>query len=210
MFTGLVEAVGTLSAVVQAGGGAQVSVAVRWPGEDAATRLGDSVAVNGACLTVIRIAAQDGSETLTFDLSHETLSLTTFAQAVVGQRVNLERALLVGDRLGGHIVTGHVDGVGHLAKKTPHPAGWDLVYALPLPLLPEVVKKGSICLDGVSLTVNHVGGELPMDCIGVTIVPHTGQNTQLLDGVVGKLVHVETDIFAKHIRRLTEFSRQNA
>ncbi len=209
MFTGLVEAVATVTAVEFAGGGARLSVAVRWPEVDGPTRLGDSIAVNGACLTAIAIAAAESAETLTFDLSHETLARTTFAHATAGQRVNVERALLVGDRLGGHIVTGHVDGVGHLVSKTAHPAGWDLVYGLPADLLPEIVQKGSICLDGVSLTVNRVGGDLPTHCVGVTIVPHTSQHTQLLEGEVGKAVHVETDIFAKHIRRLTEFTRQN-
>ncbi len=207
MFTGLVEALGTLTAIAHRGGGAQLSVNVRWPEGDEATGLGDSVAVNGACLTAIRIAADEAGETLTFDLSHETLARTTFATAAVGQTCNLERAMRVGDRLGGHIVTGHVDGVGHLMEKRAHPAGWDLIYGLPPALLPEVVEKGSICLDGVSLTVNRVGGgDLPMHCVGVTIVPHTAQHTQLLAGEVGKAVHVETDILAKHIRRLTQFS----
>ncbi len=208
MFTGLVEAVGTLTAAVKKGGGMQLSVAVHWPDGDRATRLGDSVAVNGACLTAIRIAQGDGVETLTFDLSHETLARTVFADATVGTPCNLERALKVGDRLGGHIVTGHVDGVGQLLERRPHPAGWDLIYRLPAALLPEVVEKGSICLDGVSLTVNRVaGGDLPADSVGVTIVPHTAQHTQLLHGEVGKAIHVETDIFAKHVRRLMEFSR---
>ncbi len=110
MFTGLVEAVATVTAVEFAGGGARLSVAVRWPEVDGPTRLGDSIAVNGACLTAIAIAAAESAETLTFDLSHETLARTTFAHATAGQRVNVERALLVGDRLGGHIVTGHVTG----------------------------------------------------------------------------------------------------
>lgn len=209
MFTGLVEAIGKITSVTQAGGGAQISVTVRWPEGDAVTRLGDSTAVNGACLTAIRIVPDTDTETLTFDLSHETLARTTFEEAIVGQRCNLERALRVGDRLGGHIVTGHVDGVAHLAAKRQQPAGWDLVYVLPQALLPEVVEKGSICLDGVSLTVNRVAGDdLPAHAVGVTIVPHTAQHTQLLDGEVGKAVHVETDIFAKHVRRLMEFSRQ--
>lgn len=211
MFTGLVEALGTIVEVNQAGGGARVAVQVRWPDDIGTTQLGDSVAVNGACLTVIAIASGDGDETLTFDLSHETLARTTFAAAAAGLPCNLERALRVGDRLGGHIVTGHVDGVGQLLEAQQHPAGWDLVYGLPMSLMPEIVQKGSICLDGVSLTVNRVGGDdIAMHCVGVTIVPHTAQHTQLLHGGVGKLVHVETDIFAKHVRRLMEFARPPA
>ena len=208
MFTGLVEAVGTLEDVAFAGGGAQLRIAVQWPEGDGPTGIGDSVAVNGACLTAIRVLDEAGRESLTFDLSHETLARTTFASAVVGQAVNLERALKVGDRLGGHIVTGHVDAVGQLREKHAHPAGWDLLYELPAALLPEVVEKGSICLDGVSLTVNRIGGrDLPAQYVGVTIVPHTAQHTQLLQGDVGKSVHVETDIFAKHVRRLMEFAQ---
>ncbi len=211
MFTGLVEAVGTITAMTLQGGGAQLSVVVRWPEGDGASRLGDSTAVNGACLTAIRISESAAGETLTFDLSHETLARTTFGAAVVGQPCNLERALRVGDRLGGHIVTGHVDGVAHLVAKRQQPAGWDLDYELPSTLLPEVVEKGSICLDGVSLTVNRVGAaHQPAGVVGVTIVPHTAAHTQLLHGDIGKAVHVETDIFAKHVRRLMEFTRQSA
>lgn len=209
MFTGLVEALGAVTAVVHEGGGARLSLAVRWPERDGATRLGDSVAVNGACLTAIRVAHDGDGEVLTFDLSHETLARTTFGDAVVGQICNLERALRLGDRLGGHIVTGHVDGVARLLAKHAQPAGWDLIYGLPAALLPEVVEKGSICLDGVSLTVNRVGGgDLPLHGVGVTIVPHTAEHTQLLLGEVGKAVHVETDIFAKHIRRLAQLGLQ--
>ena len=162
MFTGLVETVGTLTTVEYAGGGAELTVSARWPTEAGTTRLGDSVAVNGACLTAIRVEVEGDQEAITFQLSHETLARTHFAQVVVGQPCNLERALQVGDRLGGHIVTGHVDGVGEWVEMTAHPAGWDLLYKLPLDLMPEIVEKGSICLDGVSLTVNRVGGDLPI------------------------------------------------
>lgn len=207
MFTGLVEAVATVTAVDRAGGGARVHVTVRWPDGAGHTRLGDSVAVNGACLTVIAITVNGDTEDLGFDLSHETLARTTFGTAAPGLPCNVERAMRLGDRLGGHIVTGHVDGVGHLLRKTEHPAGWDLIYQLPETLWPEVVEKGSVCIDGVSLTVNALqGAQWPARGLGVTIVPHTAAHTQLLHGETGKAVHVETDIVAKHIRRLAEFA----
>lgn len=205
MFTGLIEAVGRVADVQFSGGGARLTLAVTWPGDDAGTGLGDSIAVNGACLTVVSIAAPSSGELLTFDLSHETLHLTHFATVQIGDPCNLERALRVGDRLGGHMVTGHVDGVGHLHSKVEHPAGWDLVYRLPATLLPEVAHKGSICIDGVSLTVNGIGRAGPDDeLLFVTIVPHTAVHTQLLSGAVGKPVHVETDLVAKHLRRLLQ------
>ena len=207
MFTGLVEAVAKVTDVRFAGGGARVAIEVTWPEPDAETRLGDSVAVNGACLTVIARTAVPGGEALAFDLSHETLALTHFAGVQIGDPCNVERALRMGDRLGGPLVTGHVDAVGHLVSRTEHPAGWDLRYRLPTALLPEIVLKGSICLDGVSLTVNGIGsaGDDP-DILAVTIVPHTSLHTQLLHGPVGKPVHVETDVLAKHVRRLLSFS----
>lgn len=206
MFTGLVETVGMLTALKLENGGARLTLDVKWPEPEPQTRLGDSVAVNGACLTVVAIElGPDGLQTLEFDLSHETLALTTFGALQPPEPCNLERAMKLGDRLGGHIVTGHVDGLGTLVQKTAHPAGWDLVFALPETLLPEVVQKGSICVDGVSLTVNHVEGS----GIGVTIVPHTVAHTQLLHGLVGKKVHIETDILAKHVRRLAQFPPQD-
>lgn len=207
MFTGLVEAVGRVSDVQFGGGGARLSLAVTWPGEGEHTGLGDSIAVNGACLTVVAIAPEAAGELLTFDLSHETLHLTHFATVQIGDPCNLERALRVGDRLGGHMVTGHVDGVGHLHSKVEHPAGWDLEYRLPASLLPEVAHKGSICIDGVSLTVNGIGRAGREDALlAVTIVPHTAVHTQLLFGAIGKPVHVETDLVAKHLRRLLLFT----
>lgn len=209
MFTGLVQATGKLTAREQGDGGARLTLAVTWPAAEEATAIGDSVAVNGACLTVIARVAVGAAEHLSFELSHETLARTTLSTVAVGAVCNLERALRAGDRLGGHIVTGHVDGLAQLTEKRAHAGGWDLRYALPLAQAPEVVEKGSICIDGVSLTVNRVGGGAwPDHWIGVTIIPHTAAHTQLLAGEVGKWVHVETDILAKHVRRLLRYAEK--
>lgn len=205
MFTGLIEALATVTDHTPlAGGGSQLRLSVRWPlveGSARPTGLGDSVAVNGCCLTVIERTEDDGKESLLFALSHETLQRTAFGLQKPGSRVNVERALRMGDRLGGHLVSGHVDGLGQLLEITPRGDFVDLRYGLPPALEPELVEKGSIAVDGVSLTVNAV----PPGGFVVTIIPHTAEHTQLLDGGAGKQVHLETDLLAKHVRRLLQF-----
>ena len=201
MFTGLIEATGKLAAWEPQGGGARMTLAVRWPeGADAAVQIGDSVACNGACLTVVTRSVQGEEQQLGFDLSHETLALTGFGELQPGDPVNLERALRLGDRLGGHLVTGHVDGLGSLVHKIDRGDAWDLLYAVPAALEPEIVLKGSLAIDGVSLTVNGT----PAGHVAVTIIPHTATHTQLLWGAEGKHVHLETDLLAKHVRRLVQ------
>lgn len=201
MFTGLIEATGTLAAWEPQGGGARMTLEVRWPeGAAAAVQIGDSVACNGACLTVVAQRVQGEVLQLGFDLSHETLALTGFGDLQPGDPINLERALRLGDRLGGHIVTGHVDGLGSLVRKIDRGDAWDLLYAVPASLEPEIVLKGSLAIDGVSLTVNGT----PPGHVTVTIIPHTATHTQLLWGLEGKRVHLETDLLAKHVRRLVQ------
>ena len=193
MFTGLVEALGTIADFSPYAKGARMTVTAAWP-DDSPIALGDSIAVSGACLTAVAI---DGPA-LTFDLSAETLAKTHFSRESVGNRCNLERALQLGARLGGHMVTGHVDATAMLMDMTQRADAADLTYELPEHLLDEVVLKGSVCLDGVSLTVNV----LHKQRLGVTIVPHTQMHTQLMDVGVGKRVHVETDVLGKHVKRL--------
>jgi len=201
MFTGLIEAMGTLTAWRPQGGGARMVIRGAWPqGEAARLSIGDSVAVNGACLTVVEVVPDQPALQLGFDLSHETLALTGFADLQPGDPVNLERALRLGDRLGGHLVTGHVDGLGCLVQKIDRGDAWDLLYAVPPNLAPEIVHKGSLAIDGVSLTVNGT----PPGHATVTIIPHTATHTQLLWGREGKRVHLETDLLAKHVRRLLQ------
>jgi riboflavin synthase len=201
MFTGLVEAIAEVRGWQPSADGARLQLAVAWPDAELSP-LGASVAVNGCCLTVVAQAHEGAAELLDFELSHETLARTIFATTVLGQRCNVERALRLGDRLGGHLVTGHVDGTGQLVACVQRGDCWDLRYRLPSTLEPEVVLKGSIAIDGVSLTVNGT----PPGHVDVTIVPHTAAHTQLLDGGEGKSVHLETDVLAKHVRRLLTFA----
>lgn len=199
MFTGIIEAIGEVVSVVKTTEDARIRASVAWPErEQPGVKLGDSVAINGTCLTVVNIESQaSGRTTLDFDASHETLALTSLAALRGGVQVNMERALRVGDRLGGHWVTGHVDGVGTLTAVQRTGEAWDLSYRMPKSLEPEVVQKGSICIDGVSLTVNRVW---PAH-FAVTLIPHTVAHTQLLHGGVGKVVNLESDIVAKYLRR---------
>lgn len=202
MFTGLIESVGTVTAWQPSAEAARLQVCVAWPSgvTRQSTQLGDSVAVNGCCLTVVALVPDGDGERLDFELSHETLARTALDALRPASRVNLERAMRLGDRLGGHMVSGHVDGVAQLVGVAVREGAWDLTYAVPAALEPELVIKGSVALDGVSLTINA----LPQGHLQVTLIPHTVAHTQLLDGGTGKRVHIETDLIAKHVRRLVE------
>lgn len=191
MFTGLIEDLGTLQRLDRRGGDVQLRFATALPMEEIA--LGDSIAVNGACLTVTSL----GEAAFTADASVETLAVTSLGTLSVGSPVHLERALRLGDRLGGHLVQGHVDGVGHVVQVARDARAIQITVQLPTGLLPEVVPKGSITLDGVSLTVNAVDGAN----IRVTIIPWTAAKTTLASWQPGRKVNVETDILGKYVVR---------
>jgi riboflavin synthase len=193
MFTGLVEGQGTIAAVHPQSDGARLTVAAPWL-DDVAE--GDSVAVNGCCLT----AAEVTGDGFTADLVAETLRRTTLGRLAPGDVVNLERPLAAGARLGGHIVQGHVDGVGEVLAVTPVGDGAEITVGLDPALARYVVEKGSIAIDGVSLTVADVGP----DRFTVALIPTTLRVTTLGRRRPGDPVQLEVDVVAKHIERLLQ------
>jgi riboflavin synthase len=192
MFTGLVQAVGLVRSVQPAKSG--LRLAVDLAGLPVPPRLGDSIALSGVCCTVVSLV--DG--VAEFDLSRETLARTWLGQAVVGEPVNLEGALRAGDPLGGHLVQGHVDALASVAGAVDPVLGGDWLVRIPADLLQYCVVKGSITLDGVSLTIAGVEGEV----IRIALIPHTTQVTTLGRKPVGALLHVEVDILAKYVERM--------
>ena len=193
MFTGIVQGVGTVRAIEPRGG--DVTVVFDTAGVSLADiKLGGSVAVSGVCLTATRLDASSFAA----DVSRETLSLTTLGSWVVGSRVNLEKALLAGQSLGGHYVTGHVDGVGELVSRRDDARSVRMEFRVPSELARYVARKGSICIDGVSLTVNGARG----NGFDVNLVPHTLEITTLGDLQAGSRVNLEVDIIARYVERM--------
>jgi len=190
MFTGLVEATGTLEARQSRGPGARLTIATAI----GPLSLGESVAVDGCCLTVDSV--RDGA--FEADASAETLAKTTLGATAVGARVNLERAMKLGDRMGGHIVSGHVDGTGALASREPSGDAMVMRFSMPKELARYVAQKGSITVCGVSLTVNDVGDA----SFDVTIIPRTQRDTSLGDLALGSRVNLEVDLVARYLERL--------
>jgi len=198
VFTGLVEEKGVLLARRPVGPGAVVSVRTSL----APLTIGESIAVDGACLTVTRVL--DGG--FEADVSRETLSLTTLGGLRVGGPVNLERSLTLSARLGGHLVSGHVDDVCTLTARVPEGSASCLTFEFPPHLARFIAQKGSVAVNGVSLTVNVARGRT----FDVTVIPHTADVTSLGDLAVGQAVNLEVDLLARYVARLLEVGSQAA
>ena len=195
MFTGIVR-LGRVVSIEMQGASGRITVTPDRPWEEP-VGLGDSIAVNGACLTV---AALDGN-TFSFDVLTETFDKTNLGEKREGSVVNLERALAIGDTLGGHIVTGHVDGAGTVRKITPVDRDFKFEIECSKDMLMLMVYKGSISIDGISLTV----AELLDDGFVVHIIPHTMEETDMSEFQPGTKVNLEADILGKHVQRILEF-----
>jgi riboflavin synthase len=193
MFTGIIEAVGTIVAMTPKGG--DMTLKVRTNELDLSdVALGDSIATNGVCLTVVALPGDGFSA----DVSGETLSLTSLGNLQVGSRVNLEKALTPTTRLGGHLVSGHVDGLGTVLKLAPDARSTRIDVEAPRELARYLAQKGSITVDGISLTVNSVEGAV----FSLNIVPHTQSWTNIADWQPGTQVNLEVDIIARYLERL--------
>jgi riboflavin synthase len=199
MFTGIVEAVGTLAALTAKG--EDISIRVNSGLLDMSdVKLGDSIATNGVCLTVVAMT----STSYTADLSVETLNKTGFADYNVGDKVNLEKAMLPTTRFGGHMVSGHVDGVGEIVERNNVGRAIEFWVNIPHEIDKYIAQKGSITVDGISLTVN----DLRKNAFKLTIVPHTSSETTINDFHVGRKVNVEVDVMARYLERLISAKKE--
>ncbi len=195
MFTGIILAIGKIATIQAKGGDYRYKIDTgKLP--IAGTELGDSIAVNGVCLTAIEL----GENYFCADVSNETISRTILNDVQVGTAVNLELALTPTTRLGGHIVSGHVDGIGSVVEKHQDGRSFQFTFCAPDNLAKYIAEKGSICINGVSLTVNGVNGSL----FKVNIVPHTLKETTLGDLVTGTKVNLEVDLLARYMERLMQ------
>lgn len=193
MFTGIILSVGSIAAIQPRGGDFRLKIASgKLSLKECA--LGDSIAVNGVCLTAVELAEYSFGA----DVSNETLSCTTLKSAGIGMAVNLELALTPASRLGGHIVSGHVDGIAKVVEKRADGRSIRFKFKAPDHLAKYIAEKGSVCLDGISLTVNKVDGAL----FSVNIVPHTLEETTLGNTLVGAEVNLEVDLLARYLERL--------
>lgn len=193
MFTGLVEAVGEITALEKIGGDLRIKVETG-PLDLSDVSVGDSIAVNGVCLTAIELPGNG----FYADVSVETLDNTTLRHVHIGKRVNLEKALLPTTRLGGHIVAGHVDGVGAVVSRYDDARSIRYIIEVPTNLAHYMAAKGSICIDGVSLTINSVDSTH----VGLNIVPHTAAETTFGDLNAGDAVNIEVDLMARYMERM--------
>lgn len=189
MFTGIIEGLGTIAKIRPSGQGKRLLIDADFPLDQ--TKIGDSVAVSGVCVTVIIIAGKR----FEIDISPETLAKTTFGTAKIGDRVNIERALRLSDRIDGHLVSGHVDGIGIIKDKKTTGNAIIVVINVPEFLSRYMIMKGSVAVDGISLTINNRS----RDCFDVSIIPHTAKLTTIGLNKTGDYVNIETDMIGKYI-----------
>ena len=193
MFTGIIEELGTVGQMDRRPDSIKLTIQAHKVLEG--TQIGDSIAVNGVCLTVTSMT----DSYFTADVMHETMLRSSLSDIKSGSRVNLERAMQVGGRLGGHIVSGHIDGVGHIARIAADGIARVITISIPKDMEPFIVEKGSIAIDGISLTVVSVGNSQ----FSVSIIPHTMANTTLIDKHPGAIVNLETDVIGKYVHSFT-------
>lgn len=203
MFTGIIQDVGTVLALERRQGDVRLHVGVERISL-VTTGEGDSIAVSGVCLTALDIAAGGPTPHFVADVSNETLALTTLGHLTVGSRVNLEPALRAGDPLGGHLVSGHVDGLAEVVGLEGDARSVRMRFKVPMELAKYIARKGSVAIDGVSLTVNEVED----DIFGVNLIPHTQSVTTLGELTVGRKVNLEIDTLARYVERLLQIERQ--
>jgi riboflavin synthase len=200
MFTGIVTALGTVREITPLGGGADMRLVITAPWPDTGSiQIGASIGCSGCCLTAVEI----GPDWFSADASAETLGRSTLGRWRPSTQVNLERSLRLGDELGGHLVSGHVDGVGEVVSAAPEHGSTRIVFRVPTDLARFIAIKGSVAVDGVSLTVNEVAN----DTFGVNIIPHTAAVTSFGSLRPGDAVNLEIDMLARYVARLAEFKQ---
>jgi riboflavin synthase len=191
MFTGIIEGLGAVAAVRPAGRGKRLIIEADFALPE--TKIGDSICVSGACLTAVKIE----DRCFEVDVSPETLHMTTFSNAQVGERVNLERALRLSDRIDGHLVSGHIDGMGHIRQRETQGNAIVVTIEVPKTLKRYMISKGSVAVDGISLTINTCNA----NSFSVSIIPHTGKMTTIGFKNRGDAVNIETDMIGKYVER---------
>lgn len=206
MFTGIISDVGTIDRVETRG---DMRIVVRTGYDMASVDLGASIACSGVCLTVVDKSAAGAQGWFAADVSGETVSRTAAEQWTAGHRLNLERALKLGEELGGHIVTGHVDGVGRVVGVCPEGDSRRIGIAVPPELAPFVAAKGSVTVDGVSLTVNEVADRADETHFAVNVIPHTQAMTTLGVLAEGQAVNIEIDVLARYLKRMEHYRGQS-
>jgi len=199
MFTGIIEGLGTITELRQSDQGKRLALEADFVLDH--TKSGDSISVSGACLTVVAIEGK----CFKVDVSPETLARTTFGRSKIGERVNLERALRLSGRIDGHLVSGHIDGMGTIKHKKDTGNAIIVTIGVPESLSRYMIKKGSVAVDGISLTINNCG----RDSFDVSIIPHTAKLTTIGFNKVGDLVNIETDMIGKYVERFVTERQYN-